>query len=367
MARPQFYDLIVCDVREESHDSKSVAFDVPDELKEELAFIHGQYLTLRATINGEELRRPYSVCVAPSSGEWRVCVKRDPMGRFSGFVNDKLKVGDTLGVMRKAMGRFYATIEPEKAKSYVMMAGGSGVTPIMSNIRAILEGEPKSEITLFYGNKTRRDIIFREDFNDLKDAYMERFRVFHILSDDVPEVPLYGGMMTPEKITELVTTLTSVLDVDQFFICGPGPMMDGGKAALIELGVDEKRIKIESFGNRPVVAPKPAATNEEKPVESPQNAEGEMAEVEIIIDGNRSRLKMPLDTPNILDFALSSKIDAPFSCKDGICSTCRAKVVEGEVEMADVHGLEDDEIAAGYILTCSSRPKSKRLVIDYDG
>ena len=343
MARPQFYDLTVSDVRDESHDSKSVAFDVPDELKEELAFVHGQYLTLRATINGEELRRPYSVCVAPSSGEWRVCVKRDPMGRF------------------------YATIEPEKAKSYVMMAGGSGVTPIMSNIRAILEGEPKSDVTLFYGNKTRRDIIFREDFNDLKDAYMERFRVFHILSDDVPDVPLYSGMMTPEKITELVTTLTSVLDVDQFFICGPGPMMDGGKAALIELGVDEKRIKIESFGNRPVVAPKPAAVTEEKPAEVPQSPDVEMADVDIIVDGTRTRLKMPLDTPNILDFALASKIDAPFSCKDGICSTCRAKVVEGEVEMGDVHGLEDDEIKAGYILTCSSRPKSKRIVIDYDG
>ena len=363
MARPQFYDLTVCDVREESHDAKSVAFDVPDELKEELAFVHGQYLTLRATINGEELRRPYSVCVAPSSGEWRVCVKRDPMGRFSGFVNDQLKAGDTLGVMRKAMGRFYATIEPEKAKSYVMMAGGSGVTPIMSNIRAILESEPKSEITLFYGNKTRRDIIFREDFNDLKDAHMERFRVFHILSDDVPDVPLYGGMMTPEKITELVTAMTSVQDIDQFFICGPGPMMDGGKAALLELGVDEARIKIESFGNRPVIAANPAAT----PSVEAEKETAETADVEIILEGTLSRLKMPLDATDILGFALKSNIDAPYSCRGGICSTCRAKLVEGEVEMDDIHGLEPDEIEAGYILTCSSRPKSKRIVVDYDG
>lgn len=363
MARPQFYDLTVCDVRAETHDAKSVAFTVPDELKEELTFLHGQYLTLRATINDEELRRPYSVCVAPSSGEWRVCVKRDPMGRFSGFVNDQLKIGDTLGVMRKAMGRFYAPIEPEKAKSYVMMAGGSGVTPIMSNIRAILEGEPNSSITLFYGNKTRRDIIFREDFNDLKNAHMERFRVFHILSHEVPDVPLFDGMMTPEKVTELVTSLTPVLEVDQFFICGPGPMMDGGKAALLDLGVDEKRIKIESFGNRPVVDKKPVA----KPMEASEQPQVDMADVDIIVDGTRTRLQMPFDTPDILGFALKSKIDVPYSCKSGICSTCRAKLVEGEVEMGTVHGLEPDEIEAGYILTCSSRPKSKRIVIDYDG
>ena len=359
MARPQFYDLTVSDVREETHDAKSVAFEVPDDLKDELAFVQGQYLTLRATINGEELRRPYSVCVAPSSGEWRVCVKRDPMGRFSGFVNDELKAGDTLGVMRKAMGRFYAPIEPEKEKSYVMMAGGSGVTPIMSNIRAVLEQEPKSKITLFYGNKTRRDIIFREAFSDLKNVHMERFRVFHVLSHEVPEVELLDGMMTPEKVTELVTKLTPPLDVDHFFICGPGPMMDGGKAALLELGVDEKRIKIESFGNRPVVARPPAVQVEKENVET--------AEVNIVVDGVRTSLNIPFDTPNILDFALEAKIDAPFSCKSGICSTCRAKLVEGEVEMGKVHGLEPDEIEAGYILTCSSRPKSKKIVIDYDG
>ncbi len=359
MARPQFYDLTVCDVRAETHDTKSVAFTVPDDLKEELVFVQGQYLTLRATVNGEELRRPYSVCVAPSSGEWRVCVKRDPMGRFSGFVNDVLKVGDSLGVMRKAMGRFYAPIEPGRAKSYVMIAGGSGVTPIMSNIRAILEQELESEVTLFYGNKTRRDIIFREELADLKNAYMERLRVFHVLSDDVPDVPLFEGMMTPEKVTELITKLVSPLEVDQYFICGPGPMMDGGKAALLALGVEESRIKIESFGNRPVVGknPVPKVATEDK----------EMAEVDIILDGTRTRLKMPFDTPNILEFALESKIDAPFSCKSGICSTCRAKLVEGEVEMGKVQGLEPDEIEAGYILTCSSKPKSKRIVVDYDG
>ena len=358
MARPQFYDLTVCDIRSETHDAKSVAFSVPDELKEELAFVQGQYLTLRATINGEELRRPYSVCVAPSSDEWRVCVKRDAMGRFSGFVNDELKVGDTLGVSRKAMGRFYAPIEPDRAKSYVMMAGGSGVTPIMSNIRAILEQEPKSDITLFYGNKTRRDIIFREDFCDLKNIHMERFRIFHILSDEVPDVALYSGMMTPDKVTELMTTLCKPLDIDHYFICGPGPMMDGGKAALIALGVEEDRIKIESFGNRPIADKKPVVKKEAAPVE--------LASVDIIIDGVRTSLQMPFDTPNILGFALAANLDVPFSCKSGICSTCQAKLLEGEVTMGEVHGLEPEEIEAGYILTCSSKPKSKKIVIEYE-
>jgi len=181
MARPQFYELTISDIRQETADARSIAFEVPEHLREELAFKQGQYLTLRATVNGEELRRPYSVCVPPSSGEWRVCIKRDYLGRFSGYANDVLKVGDKMDVMRKAMGRFYVPIEPDKAKTYVMMGGGSGITPIMSNIRTILEHEPDSDITLFYGNKTRRDIIFREAFNDLKNAHMERLRVFHVL------------------------------------------------------------------------------------------------------------------------------------------------------------------------------------------
>lgn len=361
MARPQFYDLVVKDIREESHDSKSVEFEVPAELKEELAFVQGQYLTLRATVNGEELRRPYSVCVTPLMDEWRVCIKKDKMGRFSSYVNDELKVGDKIGVMRKAMGRFYAPIEPEKSKSYVMIAGGSGITPIKSNIRTILAQEPNADIVLFYANKTRRDIIFREFFNDLKNQHMERFQLFHVLSDEKPEIEMFEGMMTKEKTKELVSKLTNPMEVDYFFICGPGPMMDGGKEALIELGVDEKKIKIESFGNRPIVEKR-----DETPVATDTKLE-KTAQVDVIVDGVRSSLEVPFGSTSILDAVLDSKIDAPFSCKSGICSTCRAKVVEGEVDMAKVEGLEADEIENGYILTCSSKPKSDKIVIDFDG
>lgn len=361
MARPQFYALEVSDIRAETPDAKSVAFAVPDDLADELAFVQGQHLTLRARVNGEELRRPYSLCVEPSSGEWRVCVKKDKLGRFSGYVNDVLKVGDKVDVMRKPMGRFNAPIEPEAEKTYVMMAGGSGITPIMSNIKTILKQEPKSRIILFYGNRTRRDIIFRETFNDLKNQHMERLSVYHVLSDEAPETEILQGMMTAEKVTELVSALCRAEQVDHYFICGPEPMMDGAKAALLGLGVDEKRIKTETFGNRPVVAK--AA---EPPVVEPAS-DAETSNVEVIVDGTRSSLKIPRNVDNILDFILDQNIDAPFSCKSGICSTCRAKLVEGEVDMADVHGLEPDEIEAGYILTCSSKPLSDKIVIDYDG
>lgn len=362
MARPQFYALEVIDIRPETPDAKSVAFAVPEDLAEELSFVQGQHVTLRATINGEELRRPYSLCVAPSSGEWRICVKKDKLGRFSGYVNDVLKVGDKVDVMRRAMGRFYTPIEPDRAKTYVLMAGGSGITPIMSNIRTILEQEPKSKITVFYGNRTRRDIIFREAFNDLKNRHMERLSVYHILSEEAPETEILHGMMTGDKVTELVKAFCRPGEVDHFFICGPEPMMDGAKAALESLGVDEKRIKTEFFGNRPVAA-KPAQP--QAPVAKP-TAAGH-CRLEVVVDGTRSVLEMPRDVDNILDFVLAQKIDAPFSCKSGICSTCRAKLVEGRVDMAEVHGLEPDEIEAGYILTCSSKPASDKIVIDYDG
>lgn len=360
MARPQFHALTISDIREETAGAKSFAFEVPESLKDDLAFMQGQYLTLRAEIEGTEVRRPYSLCAAPSDGEWRICIKQDGKGGFSAFANEQLEVGDTLEVMGRAMGRFYGPIEPDKAKKYVMFAGGSGVTPIMSNIREILAKEPKAQILLFYGNRTRQDIIFREYFNDLKNTHMTRVQIFHVLSEEEPDFPLLGGLLSEEKIVELLSKLTDPLTIDHYFICGPQPMMDGAEAALAQLGVDKDRIKVESFGSRP----KP---NGKAPVESHEARAQEAMQVEIIVDGTRSKLDMPRDADNILDFALQSKIDVPFSCKSGICSTCRAKLVSGEVEMKDVHGLEKDEIEAGYILTCSAKPKSDKVVIDYDG
>jgi ring-1,2-phenylacetyl-CoA epoxidase subunit PaaE len=353
-----FHPLTVTDVRRETEEAVSVAFDVPEELKENFRFVQGQYLTLRATVNGEELRRPYSVCVAPEESELRICVKKLHGGRFSSFVNDELKRGDTIDVMAP-MGRFYAPDEPVAARHYVGFAGGSGITPVMSNLRTVLGREPKSRFTLFYGNRTARSIIFRGQLADLKDRYMGRLRVFHVLSDEIPEIDLFGGLMDEAKVRELSTRLIDVSDVDWFFICGPGPMMDAAVAGLAGLGVAESQIKIESFGARPFasqLAPPPTG-----------DSATPSADVEVRLHGITTRIRVPIAGQPILDAVHAAKIDAPYACKGGVCCSCRAKLVEGEVDMDIVFGLEPDEIAAGYILTCQSHPKTARVVIDYDG
>jgi ring-1,2-phenylacetyl-CoA epoxidase subunit PaaE len=353
-----FHRLRVTDIRRETDEAVSVAFAVPDELQETFSFTQGQYLTLRATVNGEELRRPYSVCVAPEEGELRICVKKLHGGRFSGFVNDALKVGDTVDVMAP-MGRFYAPSEPEAARQYVGFAGGSGITPVMSNLRTALLREPESRFTLFYGNRNARSIIFRDQLGDLKDRFLGRLRVFHVLSDEIPEIELFGGLMDEAKVRELSTRLIDVEAVDWFFICGPGPMMDAAAAALAGLGVPETKIKIESFGSRPFASQLSAPPSDE-------SAAG-AADVEVTLSGITTRIRVPFEGQPILDAVHAAKIDAPYACKGGVCCSCRAKLVEGEVDMDIVYGLEPDEIAAGYILTCQSHPRTDRVVIDYDG
>jgi ring-1,2-phenylacetyl-CoA epoxidase subunit PaaE len=356
--RPEFHALTVREVGKETPEAASVAFAVPPHLADDYRFIQGQYLTLRAKVNGEELRRPYSLCVSPDAGELRVCVKKLHHGRFSTFVNEVLKAGDSIEVMGP-MGRFHAPIEPGAAKSYLFMAGGSGITPVISNIRHILAHEPRAQVTLFYGNRRSRDIIFREGLADLKDRYIDRFGVFHVLSDEMTEVPLFSGLMTADKVTELAGRLIDVKSLDWAFICGPGPMMDGGRAALMGLGVVDERIRIESFGERPVAGAAPGGLA--------AKAAAPSASVEIIHHGVRKTILVPYGGKAILDAAHDENIDVPYACKGGVCCTCRARLVKGKVAMDVVYGLEPDEIAAGYILTCQSHPKSARLVVDYDG
>jgi ring-1,2-phenylacetyl-CoA epoxidase subunit PaaE len=353
----EFHSLTVTDMRRETDEAVSVAFEMPDALKKSFRFVQGQYLTLRARVGDEELRRPYSVCVAPEDGELRVCVKKLRGGRFSSFVNDQLKVGDTLDVMAPA-GRFHAPDEPGAARHYVGFAGGSGITPVMSNLRAVLGREPASRFTLFYGNRTARSIIFRDELADLKDRFIGRLQVFHVLGDEIPEVELFGGLMDEAKVTELATRLIDVETVDWFFICGPGPMMDGAAAALARLRVPEAKVKIESFGARPF------ASQLARP---PGEGSGEGADVEVRFGGITTKLRVPFAGQPILDAVHAAGIDAPYACKGGVCCSCRAKLVEGEVDMDVVYGLEPDEIAAGFVLTCQSHPKTARVVIDYDG
>ena len=357
--RPEFHRLKVKEVCKETPEATSVAFIVPPHLNDAYLFVQGQYLTLKATVGSEELRRPYSVCVSPDAGELRVCVKKLHEGRFSTFVNEVLKAGDEIEVMGP-MGRFHAPVEADKAKSYLFMAGGSGITPVIANIRHILAHEPRAEVTLFYGNRRTRDIIFREALADLKDRYLGRVRIFHVLSDELTEVPLFSGMMTTEKVTELVERLLDAKNLDWVFICGPGPMMDGGRAALMALGVPEERIRIESFGERPVAGAR--SRTAARPAET-----APAATVEVIYHGMRKIIRVPYEGKAILDVAHEENIDAPYACKGGVCCTCKARLIEGKVDMDVVYGLEPDEIAAGYILTCQSHPRSEKLVVDYDG
>jgi len=358
MSTPQFHPLKVREVRRETDEATSVAFDVPDDLADDYRFIQGQYLTLRADVNGEDLRRPYSICTGLDDGELRVAVKRLPGGRFSNHVNDTLAPGDEIDVMTP-MGTFHVPLDADRGRNYVGIAGGSGITPFMSIIATVLAREPKSTFTLFYGNRTIASIMFRTALGDLKDRFMGRLRVYHILSDETPETSLFAGLLDGAKIRELLDGLVDVERVDHFFICGPEPMMDAAREVLTQLDVGDERIKLELFGT-----PAPHAGA----VRVPTNGAdiGPAADVDILLNGVRTKVRVPREGASVLDAALARNLDLPFACKGGVCCTCKARLLEGEVRMDVSYGLEPDEMEAGYILTCQSHPVTDKLVVDYD-
>jgi ring-1,2-phenylacetyl-CoA epoxidase subunit PaaE len=352
-----FHPLRVAEVRRETDEATSIAFEVPAELTGDYAFVPGQYLTLKAVIDGHELRRSYSICSGLGEGELRVAVKQIPDGRFSGFANSALRAGDTIEVL-PPQGRFSIPFDANARRHYVGLAGGSGITPFMSIIKSVLKAEPKSEFTLFYGNRTVGSIIFRDELEDLKDRYLGRLRLFHVLSDEIPEVPLFGGLMSEDKIAALLTSLVDVEAVDYFLLCGPGPMTEGARHALAALGVPEAKVKSELFGTPP---PQAGPRRANGPA-----ADGRVADVTLILNGITTQFKLPFDGEPVLDTALANKVDLPFACKGGVCCTCKAKLLEGRVTMDVNYGLEAEEIEAGYILTCQSRPQTDKLVIDFD-
>ncbi len=355
-----FHALQVSDVRRETDEATSIAFAVPEDLRETYAYIPGQYLTLKALVGDEELRRPYSICSGLDDGEVRVAVKKIPDGRFSHFANENIRAGDVIDVMPPT-GRFCVDLDSENERHYVGFSGGSGITPFMAIIKSVLKREPKSRFTLFYGNRTVSSIIFKEDLEDLKDRYLGRLRLFHVLSDETPEVPLFGGLMSEDKVTSLVEKLIDKDSVDYFMLCGPGPMIKGARLALRGLGISDDRVKLELFGN----APPPQAGPKAARVMTPDD--GRVADVTVFLHGDKTEFKLPFNGEPVLDTALANNVDLPFACKGGVCCTCKAKLLEGEVAMDVNYGLEKDEVEAGYILTCQSRPLSDKLVIDFDG
>ncbi|MDP5218577.1 2Fe-2S iron-sulfur cluster-binding protein [Ruegeria sp. 2205SS24-7] len=356
MAR--FHDLEVTDIHKTIRDAVVVALKPAPGSEEAFAFTQGQYLTFRHDFDGEELRRSYSICAGLDDGVLRVGIKRVEGGAFSGFANEVLKVGDTLQAM-PPMGSFHTPLDGELQRHYLGFAGGSGITPVLSILKTTLAREPKSRFTLVYANRGVSTIMFREELEDLKNLHMGRLNVIHILESDAQEIDLFTGLVTQEKCGELFRSWIDIEDVDIAFICGPEPMMLGIAAALRAHGMEDAQIKFELFASAQPGRLKRKVT----PGDTASSAN--QASTAITLDGATQTITMGKDI-SILDAALQNAMDAPFACKAGVCSTCRCRVTEGEVEMVANHALEDYEVEKGYILSCQSYPLTDRVAVDYD-
>lgn len=360
MAVLKFYPLKVKDVRPETADCISVSLDVPGELTEIFRFAPGQYLTFRRHFGDAELRRSYSICTSPSDGELRVAIKKVEHGKFSTFAHGELKAGDLLDVM-PPLGKFTPRKTDAKHKEYLAFAAGSGITPIMSIMKSVLEEEPNSSFTLVYGNRSKNSIIFREAIEALKNKYMLRLRVYHVLSREYMEIPLFSGRINAAKCAEFCKKLIDVSTIDEAFICGPEDMILSVRQQLVDLGMPSLSVHIELF-----TSPDQPKESHEKWVSGHKNNTGAASKVSITLDGMTFDMEVPFNGETILDAALRNGADLPYACKGGVCCTCRAKVTEGEVEMEVNYGLEHDEIEKGYVLTCQAHPRSEHVVIDFD-
>ncbi len=356
MAR--FHDLTVTDVHKTIRDAVVVTLRPVNGAAEAFDFTQGQYLTFRRDFDGEELRRSYSICAGKDDGVLQVGIKRVDGGAFSTWANTDLKVGDTLQAM-PPMGAFHTPLNPDSHKQYLGFAGGSGITPVLSILKTTLAREPQSRFTLVYANKGVNTIMFREELEDLKNQYMGRLNVIHILETDAQEIDLFTGLVTKEKCAELFQHWIDIENVDTAFICGPEPMMLGIAEALRENGLDDSQIKFELFASA-----QPGRAKR-KHGDVATAAQANQTQARVTLDGASQTITMPKDQ-TILDAALENAMDAPYACKAGVCSTCRCKVIEGEVEMVANHALEDYEVEKGYVLSCQAYPLTDNVVVDYD-
>ena len=352
----KFHALPVASVELETRDAIAVTFDVPETLRELFRFEPGQHLTLRTDIGGEDVRRSYSIC-APAGGPLRIAVKRTPGGLFSMWANDTLRPGVAVDVM-PPMGHFSVRAEPAAARHYLGVAAGSGITPLLSIIATALATEPRSRFTLIYGNRASATVMFRDELAALKDRYLDRFNLVHVLSREPQDIELLHGRIDRAKADALFEHWVPVDDVDHAFICGPEGMMDAVRASLIAHGMPAERVRIERFA-----ASIPKHTHVPRPL--PQAARTE-CEVSVVIDGSQRTFLLEKGRENIIDAGLRNGIELPFSCKGGVCSTCRCKLVAGEVDMDVNFALEDYEVARGFILACQSYPVTDKVTVDFD-
>jgi ring-1,2-phenylacetyl-CoA epoxidase subunit PaaE len=354
-----FHTLQVQKLTRETDDCVSITFDVPNSLKDIFQFAPGQSLTVRTHLNGAEVRRNYSICTSPLEGVLKIAVKKVAGGLFSTWVFEKLGEGDFLEVM-PPVGKFCTPLHPANKKSYVAIAAGSGITPVLSIIKTTLQTEPQSRFTLVYGNRTRSSIIFKEELEALKDKYLSRFRVIHILSRERTDAGINYGRIDEAKCSQLFKTLIPLAHTDEIFLCGPEELIFLVSDFLIEKGFSKAHIHFELFTipghKKSIVTTHP----------STENPTGPTAKISIKLDGVLFDFDLAYDGQSILDAALAQGAGLPYACKGGVCCTCKARLREGGVDMDVVWGLEQDEIAQGYILTCQSHPKTEKVVVDFD-
>ncbi len=351
-----FHKLNIKDIRRETSDCVSISFDIPRELKADFLFKQGQNITIKSIINKEEIRRSYSICSSPLDKELRVAVKEVSDGAFSSFANHELKETDVLDVLPPT-GTFFTEVNITNKKNYVFFAAGSGITPVISIIKTILLSEPGSNVTLVYGNKNVSSIIFKEELEALKDKHMQRIRIYYVLSRERTDAEINYGRIDAEKCKRL-SALIDYNAADEFFICGPEEMIFTVKRFLESNKIESNKIHFELFTT-------PVRKNISIDTDAKiKKAEG--SDITIKSDGRSFNFNLDYESNTILDAALAQGADLPFACKGGVCTTCKAKLVEGKVEMEVNYGLEPDEVIAGFILTCQSHPRSKKVVVDFD-
>ncbi len=354
----KFHSLKVIDIRKETTDCVSIAFEVPDHLKNDYQYTQGQYVTLKLNIGGEEIRRSYSLCSSPvSDTELRIAAKKVTTGKGSGYLNDTLKVGDLLEVMTP-MGNFHTKLDASNSKNYILFAGGSGITPMLSIIKSVLKAEPQSSLLLLYGNLNEDAIIFKNELEQLSQNNPNRLNVIHILDKPVITIDvLHTGIMTTDKVKALIEKYVDVSKPNEFFICGPTPMMKNTEDTLLTLNIPKQNIHLEYFT---------ASLDAAKENIQPSGENRIVSQITVILDGNETSFELASDGQTILDAAMNADVDVPFSCKGAVCCTCRAKLVEGQVSMKANYALTEEEVEEGFILTCQSHPLTPTVIVDYD-
>jgi ring-1,2-phenylacetyl-CoA epoxidase subunit PaaE len=357
------HELRVAAVDRLTADAVAVTFEVPEELREAFRFRAGQHVSVRAPVLGDDTRRTFSICTPATSGTLRIAVKRIPGGAFSTYAMERLRPGDALEVLTPT-GRFSPSLDPSRSRRYGAVAAGSGITPVLSILSTALEVEPRSTAALVYVNRTVESVMFLEEVEDLKDRYLDRFQLVHVLTREPRDVDLLAGRLDRERLERILVTVLPVDDVDEWYLCGPPALAETCRGALLERGVPPECVHRELFHADPAGTLRRGVLSPAAP--GPASADGEEAVVTVVLDGRRHTLRVRRGVETVLTAALRARPDTPFACRNAVCGTCRARVLEGQVEMDAAHALEPAEVAAGYVLTCQAHPVTPHVVLDYD-